>query len=156
MTTTFTRGAAAFIAVMVVLAPDAMAQTARETVGAQLQVVLETKADEGFAPDTAALGRPTLLGVLEHDATVHVELMLEAGREYYIAGRCDTGCARLDTRVLSPEFDPLVEDNRGTDVPNMVLTATASGPHLLAVRMAECGEGICYFGIAVASRAATR
>jgi hypothetical protein len=132
------------------------AQTARSTVDDQLKVVIATKADEGFTADAAALGRPTLLGVLEHEATVYLELTLDAGREYWIAGRCDSGCQDLNTRLLAPDFSPVTEDISDTDVPNLSVTPAESGPHLLAVQMTSCKEGICYFGIAIVSRPARR
>ena len=146
---------AALVAVMVTLGTvAAVAQTARETVSDQLRAVIDTRADDGFAADAGALGRPTLRGVLEHDTTVHLELSLEAGREYFIAARCDEGCTDLDLRVLAPDFSALAEDTLDNDAPNVTVPAAETGPYLLAVRMATCKTDICYFGVAVVSRPA--
>jgi len=135
-------------------AASASAQTAREIVSDQLRVVIDTKADDGFTADAGALGRPTFRGVLENDTTVHLELTLEAGREYFIAARCDEGCVDLDTRILAPDFSSLADDTLDNDVPNIAVTAAETGPHLLAVRMVSCRTDICYFGVAIVSRAA--
>jgi hypothetical protein len=142
------------LAAAALCAVGASAQTAREIVSAQLLVIIDTKAEDGFTADTGALGRPTLRGVLEHDTTVHFELTLEAGREYFIAARCDEGCVDLDARILAPDFSPLAGDTLDNDVPNIAVTAAETGPHLLAVRMVSCRTDICYFGVAVVSRPA--
>lgn len=130
------------------------AQEARDTVAAQLRVVAEAKADDAFAPDPAPLGRPVLLGVLEHETSVYLEVTLEAGRDYFIAARCDTGCANLDTRLLAPDYSPVAEDTLDNDAPQMLVTVPAAGPHLLALQMASCTARICYFGVTILSRPA--
>src|SRR5688500_473405 len=141
---------------MLLVTVSVPAQTPRQDVADQLKVVTDIKAEERFTPDQQALGRPTLFGVLEHDTVVHLEVTLDAAREYHIAARCDTGCADLDTRVLTPDFGPLAQDTAPDDVPHMDVRPEQSGPHLLAVRMASCKAQICYFGVVVLSRPVQR
>lgn len=131
------------------------AQTSsRDDVSAQLKVVTDVKAADGFIPDTQALGRSTLLGVLEDGANVYLEVPLDAAREYHIEARCDTGCGNIDMRVLGPAFDPVAEDIADNDQPKMDVRPPSSGPHLLAVQMTSCVARICYFGVVVLSRPA--
>lgn len=136
------------------LASPALAQDARENVVAQLKVVTDTKADDGFTSDDASLGRSVLLGVLEHESSVYLELTLDARRDYYIAARCDTGCSNLDTRVMMPDYSLLAEDALPNDQPKMDLRPQTTGPHLLAVRMVSCPSQVCYFGVVILSRPA--
>lgn len=131
---------------------SAAGQTPRQDVADQLKVIADAKANDGFTPDASVLGRPTLLGVLEHEATIHLEVILDAGREYHIAARCDTGCSDLDTRLLATDFNPMAEDTRDNDQPRMEVRPLVSGTHLLAIHMASCKERICYFGVVFLSR----
>ena len=140
----------------VVFSSSPAAQTPRQDVADQLKVVADAKAEDGFTPDPSPLGRPTLLGVLEHEATVHFEITLDAGREYHIAGRCDTGCSDLDTRLMATDFNPLAEDTRDDDQPRMEVRPLVSGTNLLAIHMASCKDRICYFGVVILSRPAGR
>lgn len=133
-----------------------VAQTSRQNVSDQLKVVTDLKADDGFTPDTAALGRSTVLGVLEHESTVYLETTLDPGREYHIAGRCDTGCTNVDLRLLNPDFSPLTEDLQGDDQPRLDVRPTEAGAHLLAIRMTSCEAQICYFGVVIVSRPVRR
>jgi len=148
----FLRRVAAFLLVLQQATHGLMAQTPRDDVAVQLKVVTDTKADDGFVPDQEAIGRSTILGVLEHESTVYLELTLDARRQYHIAARCDTGCSNIDTRVLGTDFDPVAEDVLDNDAPKMDLPRVESGRHLLAIRMANCAAGICYFGVVVLSR----
>ena len=145
-----------FLALAVVASSSSAAQTPRQDVVDQLKVIADAKAEDGFAPDSSPLGRPTLLGVLEHESTIHLEITLDAGREYHIAARCDSGCSDLDTRLLATDFDPLAEDTRDNDQPRMDIKPLVSGTHLLAINMASCKDGICYFGVVILSRPAGR
>ena len=140
-------------AVAPAFAQDAARVSSRDDVSAQLTVVTEVRAADGFRPDTQALGRSTLLGVLEDGSSVYLEVPLDAAREYHIEARCDSGCGNLDMRMLGPAFDPVAEDIADNDQPKMDVTAS-SGPHLLAVQMTSCAARICYFGIVVLSRPA--
>jgi len=142
--------------VALLAAAPALAQTPREDVAQQLKVLTDAKADDGFAPDVQAIGRSTVLGILEDDATVYLEVTLDKDREYYVAGRCDTGCADLDTSLLDPDYNLLVDDALDNDAPQMTAQPSASGPHLLGVRMTSCAARICYFGIVILSRPARR
>lgn len=143
------------LAVALGLAPaPALAQSARADVAAQLKVVTDARAEAGFLPDTQALGRSSVLGVLEDGGSVYLEMTLDAAREYHIEARCDSGCSNIDARVLSPTFDAVSEDTLDDDAPKMTFTAPSSGPHLLGVQMTTCAARICYFGVVVLSRQA--
>lgn len=150
MTATF----AAVCLLSIVTAATARAQSARDDVATQLKVVTDVKADNGFRPDEEAIGRSVLLGVLEHESNVYLEVTLDARRDYHIAARCDTGCANIDMRLLGPDFDPVAEDTLDNDAPKMDVTPARTGAHLLAVRMTSCAARICYFGIVILSRPA--
>jgi hypothetical protein len=152
MMAVFIRIAAAFLLALLQATTGLTAQTPRDDVAVQLKVVTEARAEDGFVPDQEAIGRSTILGVLEHEATVYLELTLDARRQYHIAARCDTGCSNIDTRVLGTDFGPVAEDTLDNDAPKMDLSRVESGRHLLAVRMANCAAGICYFGVVVLSR----
>ena len=70
------------LAVALGLAPaPALAQSARADVAAQLKVVTDARAEAGFLPDTQALGRSSVLGVLEDGGSVYLEMTLDAARE---------------------------------------------------------------------------
>ena len=140
------------LSVAALLATPAGAQDARADVAAQLKVVTDARAEAGFRPDTQALGRATVLGVLEDGGSVYLELTLDVGREYHIEARCDTGCSNIDGRVLSPTFDPVAEDTLDNDAPKMTFKAPSSGPHLLGLQMTTCAARICYFGVTILSR----
>ena len=115
--------AAGVCSVLALMATPVRAQDARADVAAQLKVVTDARAEAGFLPDTQAFGRATMLGVLEDGGSVYLELTLDAGREYHIEARCDTGCSNIDGRVLSPTFDPVAEDTLDNDAPKMTFKA---------------------------------
>jgi uncharacterized damage-inducible protein DinB len=139
--------------------PPATTATTPEAVRAavldQIKVATATKGEEGFQPDADPIGRAILVGILENEGSVHLELTLDPSREYHIFGACDTDCTDLNTRVMTPAFDLLVEDVGPNDVPRLDARPAAAGPHLLAVSMASC-KTICYFGVLVLSRPVRR
>lgn len=143
----------ALAAALVLAAAPAGAQTHRTVITAQLDTLAATMARDGFAPDRAAVGRESMIGLLPNGGMVLLEVQLRAGHRYTIGAGCDTDCDDLDLRAFAPDGQTVLdEDVEGDDVPIVSFTARESGPHLLAVSMARCNEELCYFGFRVLAK----
>lgn len=131
----------------------AAAQSHRAVILTQLDTVTSLKRSEGYTVHAAALPSGSLVGLLRDEGAVFVEIMLQAGREYFIPGGCDNDCDDLDLRVMAPNSETvLAEDIEDDDVPILSFRARETGPHLLMVSMASCSEDLCYFGFRVLTK----
>ena len=131
----------------------AAAQTHRAVILTQLDTVTALKRSEGYAVHGAALPSGSMIGLLRNEGAVFVEVMLQAGREYFIPGGCDNDCDDLDLRITAPNSETVLdEDVEDDDVPILSFRARETGPHLLLVSMASCSEELCYFGFRVLTK----
>ena len=125
---------------------EASAQDWRALVMQQLDAAGEA-VRAGGQTDANVLARNQVIGVLEDGGTSYVEIRLEEGVRYLIAGACDQDCTDLDLRLLrGDDFDAIISDVEVDDVPIIQFTAPASGLYLLGVDMADCSEDVCYYG----------
>jgi hypothetical protein len=125
---------------------EAAAQDWRTLVMQQLDAAGEM-VRAGGQTDANVLARNQVIGVLEDGGTSYLEIRLEEGVQYLIAGACDQDCSDLDLRLLrSDDFEAIVTDVEDDDVPIIQFTAPASGLYLLGVDMADCSEDVCYYG----------
>ncbi|HEX8360869.1 MAG TPA: hypothetical protein VF613_12215 [Longimicrobium sp.] len=144
--TLFAASLAAFAAL------PAAAQPPRQTVLAELDTAVRAVASRGFAPDTRAIGRESMVGELPRDGSVRLEVTLRAGRRYRVVAGCGPGCDDLDLRAHGADGDVLDEDTEADARPVLSFIADTTGPHLLSVTMAGCRTEYCAFGIRILSR----
>ena len=95
--------------------------------------------DNGYA-----LSHSVYVGSLDDDEDESVELDLDQGFDYAVLGTCDADCSDLDL-VLFANSDEVDDDVELDDV-------SGSGTFRVEVRMEECSQNPCRYGIGVYSR----
>jgi hypothetical protein len=106
---------------------------------------------DSFQTHPGAYPSDMIVGFLRSGATVGLEVFVEAGFEYLIAGVCDHDCTDLDL-ALTGDDGWLVEDELDDDAPVLQFTAPAVGFHLLEIRMYACSIEPCSFAYQVYRR----
>jgi hypothetical protein len=138
---------------LLALATAARSQNAwRDVLERQMTAVGNTVAGEGYRADTRAFHTDMIVGTLQDDAGVGLEVDLEFGVEYMIVGVCDTDCTDLDLSLVDLQGNVLFEDALDDDAPILRFTAPAAGTHFLLVEMFACSVNPCSFGYKVYRR----
>ena len=141
---------AAFGLAVLALSTPAAAQDFRATVTAQLDAAAQPVKNSGFKDDPTVFARDVMVGMLANGTSSFVEINLTSGATYFIAAACDQDCEDMDLRLFSPESTtPLKQDTGDDDYPMITFTAQKTGRYMLAVDMAKCKEGMCYYGYRV-------
>jgi hypothetical protein len=144
--------AAALVAAALAALP-ASAQSARQTVLAELDTAAHSISSRGYVPDARAIGRESVVGELPRDGSVRLEVTLRAGRRYRVVAGCGPGCDDLDLRAFAADGGGVLDEDTEADArPVLTFVADATGPHLLSVTMAGCRTEFCAFGIRILSR----
>jgi len=80
-----------------------------------------------------------------------MEMTLEGGRQYVIAGICDDSCSDIDFAVYDPAGDVLDADIEADDTPVVAVFPETDGEFTIKVDMADCAENPCALAILVFS-----
>lgn len=147
-------GTIVFGAILLLVAgPTASAaQDLRTILEAQLDAAAPTIVGEGFVPDPATLDTEMIVGLLDDDETVGLELRLRPGRQYMVLGVCDEDCDDLDLTVGTMRGELVDEDVESDDVPILDFVAPADGRAILFIGMVSCDTNPCAFGYRVYRR----
>jgi hypothetical protein len=141
---------AALAAASLALPRAGAAQDYRATVLAQLDAAAQPVTSNGFRPEPSVFSRDAVVGMLKGGVSSVMEINLQQGVSYFIAGACDQDCSDLDLRLFAPgSSDVFAEDTQTDDYPMLTFTAPRTGRYMLSVDMAECSEGSCYYGYRV-------
>lgn len=90
-------------------------------------------------------------GLLSDDAANVVTLRLTRGKDYGLIAVCES-CSGLDL-VLYDEENNLIASGVGAgNHPVVTVIPRRTGQYKLVLRMAECAESSCYYGIGVLER----
>lgn len=113
----------------------------------QLEHLAPKAREQGYAPNTSLFSQGSLIGLLNGEGMVALEVDLRAGKEYLVVGSCDGDCDDLDLLVRDARDETLDDDMLDDDTPVLIFTANNSGPHTLIISMASCSTNSCYFGV---------
>ena len=148
-----TRSAVLASIFLLTLATAARSQNAwRDILERQMTAVGNTVAGEGYRADNRAFHTDMIVGTLQDDASVALEVDLEFGVEYMIVGACDNDCTDLDLSLVDLQGNVLFEDALDDDVPILRFTAPGGGTHFLLIDMYACSVEPCSFGYKVYRR----
>jgi len=139
------------IGLLTLVLPGAvLAQSDRDAVLSQLDVVRDKSAESGWRVASNTLGGGTVVGQLSNAGTVVLELNLTSGMQNMVDAGCDNDCSDLDLRVYTGDGNTLItEDVADDDVPLVTFTPSASGRYLLLISMPKCSTPVCWFGFRV-------
>ncbi|HYO47549.1 MAG TPA: hypothetical protein VEY33_12765 [Gemmatimonadota bacterium] len=98
-----------------------------------------------FQSDPGALPTDMIVGFLRSGATVGLDLDLDLGGEYLIAGVCDQDCSDLDLELTDEQGAILFTDEMDDDEPVLQFTSPADGLHTIWVTMYACSVEPCSF-----------
>jgi len=105
-----------------------------------------------YQSDPGAFPRDMTVGFLKSGATVGLELTLDPGVEYLIAGVCDQDCSDLDLALAHSQGAILFTDEMDDDAPVLQFVSTTAGLHTVWVTMYACSVEPCSFAYRVFRR----
>ena len=134
----------AVLTLLAVLVPTAGAQSYADQVRSQLDGAKQALRSEGFTRS-----HDYKIESLDDGAEDTFTVDLEEGREYALVGACDVDCSDMDF-WLYDENDNLIDSDTSTDdVPVVRVTPRWSGTFEIRVKMYECSNEPCFYGIGV-------
>jgi hypothetical protein len=119
------------------------AQTYARTVWDQLDRAYNSSSGDGYSTRNYILGR------LDEGDTDTWTLTLYAGNEYKVVGACDGDCKDVDLFIESDGGSTVASDESRTDTPEVNVKINSTGTYRVKVKMYDCDENPCYFGIAI-------
>jgi len=90
---------------------------------------------------------------LKDGETKRYTVNLTSGTTYSLVGVCDVDCSDLDLTLFDDNNNLIVEDTMVDDAPVIEFEALETGQFSLDVKMYDCSEDICYYGVALFERA---
>ncbi|OYW46936.1 MAG: hypothetical protein B7Z33_00770 [Sphingomonadales bacterium 12-68-11] len=129
---------AALLAAVPALAQDEWEQ--------QVQKLIE-RAGESYSENGYHYGGFTRTGSLRDGATERVTVRLGSNVDNQLVGVCDTDCSDLDLILLDSDGDQVDSDVADDDVPIVSLRPSRDGVYTIEVRMIDCDENPCRYGI---------
>lgn len=121
-------------------------------VGGFFYEVQRMSPEGSYQSDPGAFPRDMTVGFLRSGATVGLELTLDPGVEYLIAGVCDQDCSDLDLAVADSQGAILFTDEMDDDAPVLQFVSTTAGFHTVWVTMYACSVEPCSFAYRVFRR----
>ncbi|HET7233644.1 MAG TPA: hypothetical protein VFJ16_26785 [Longimicrobium sp.] len=104
-----------------------------------------------YLREMTAVGEP-FTGRLAATASARWRVVLQAGRSYALAGRCDAGCHDLDLRLLGPDGAEVSADVELDAEPLVRVVPRQSGSYELRAYMADCRQPACTFVVRLMAR----
>jgi hypothetical protein len=120
----------------------------RSQVLSHLDAVVTNLASQGFRTDESPFSRIPLVGMLPGESSVMIEVHLEEGVTYLIAGACDEDCGDMDL-ALYDSGELIVQDIEEDAVPVIQVIPARTGYFLLDITIYSCDDRQCYFGVRV-------
>jgi hypothetical protein len=119
------------------------AQTYARTVWEQLDRAYTSSQSSGYSTRNYILGR------LDQGDTDTWTLLLYEGNEYKVVGACDGDCRDVDLFVETEGGSTVASDESRTDTPEVNVKVNTTGTFKVKVKMYDCKENPCYFGIGI-------
>jgi hypothetical protein len=88
-------------------------------------------------------------GSLNDDSRELVTVQLDAGRQYYLMGACDTDCDDMDLLLFDPAGAQVSSDLLTDDFPIVNTAVERAGRYRVEVRMPSCSAQPCRYGLGV-------
>ena len=88
-------------------------------------------------------------GSLNDDSREMVTIRLDAGKQYYLMGACDTDCEDLDMILYDAAGNQVSSDLLADDFPVVNTTVGSAARYRVEVRMPSCSAEPCRYGIGV-------
>ncbi|HUR92601.1 MAG TPA: hypothetical protein VMY38_08010 [Gemmatimonadaceae bacterium] len=132
------------------LASAGQAQAQVSTVQSLLDQMIAITSGQGYQRDVSTFGSQ-IIGALDDDGVVQIQVTLRAGTRYAIGGVCDSDCSDLDLSVTSGTT-VVGSDVLSDDTPIVTFTAQNTGPYMVKITMATCSANPCSFGLMVFSK----
>lgn len=114
----------------------------------QVRTILQAGGQE-FVDNGFTLTHEIFTGALDAGETQTIQLELDAGTEYYIAGACDQDCTDLDMTLMDPSGRQVDIDVQDDDFPIVHVAPARAGTYRAVVSMATCSEAPCRFGVGI-------
>lgn len=92
------------------------------------------------------------IGALDDDETDAFTSTFREGWEYRIVSLCDVDCSDIDLYLRDDDDDEIDSDTGVDDAPIIESRPRWTGQYTVQVRMYECKQEPCYFGIGVFGR----
>lgn len=105
--------------------------------------------DRNFASEGLSRTSAVMRGSLNHNRQTVYTYQMTAGRLYGFAAVCDQDCSDLDLVLLDEDGQTVKRDLEEDDKPIIAYRPSRSGTYRLQVRMAQCSQSPCRFGLAV-------
>jgi hypothetical protein len=110
----------------------------------QVAMIAPLLSMRGFIP-----AFPTMLGQAAQSASDSREVPLEKGVRYIITARCDADCHDVDLTLADAQGKPVQADAESDAFPTIGFVPRETGVYRVGVRMAQCSQEPCAFGVAV-------
>jgi S1-C subfamily serine protease len=110
----------------------------------QVSMIAPLLSMRGFVP-----AFPTLLGQAAQSASDSREVPLEKGVRYIITARCDADCHDVDLTLTDAQGKAVQSDADGDAFPTIGFVPEQTGVYRVGVRMSQCSDDPCVFGVAV-------
>ena len=135
----------ALLTVLPLVAPVARlsAQSYARTVWDQLDRAYTRVSSNGYVTRNYILGR------LDQGDTDTWTLTLYGGNDYKVVGACDGDCRDVDLFVENDNGKSIASDESRDDTPIVDFHVPDNGEYKVKVKMYDCKENPCYYGIAV-------
>lgn len=116
------------------------------TVKNQLMSIGFLKVSQGFRCTQ------TETGSLDEGERSGIRVYLEAGHYYEIYGACDNDCQDLDMKLYDLNGELASRDISSDDIPIVSCNVYVTAWYILKVKMYDCSEDPCSYGVAVFGR----
>lgn len=89
---------------------------------------------------------------LAHRRSHYIRINLRAGKSYAIVGVCDRDCRDLDIALYDSAGNWIASDFKNDDTPTIIVNPNRSGAYRIRVKMANCNNNPCYYGVGAFGR----
>ena len=119
------------------------AQSYARTVWEQLDRAYTRASNNGYTTRNYIIGR------LDEGDTDTWTLTFYGGNDYKVVGACDGDCRDVDLFVENDDGKSMASDESRDDTPIVDFHINDTGAYKVKVKMYDCKENPCYYGISV-------
>lgn len=100
--------------------------------------------DQGFT-----MSHEIFMGRLDDDSNESLNIPLDGGTRYRLAGVCDQDCTDVDLTIYDPDGNEVDSDLETDDHPRLTVVPERSGRYRVKVSMVACSANPCRYGVGV-------